>query len=206
MTFQELKDRCATRFRDPDKIVVSDAVWGKHVNAAYDDFNRQAQWPFLIKLKQTTVEAATRRVLLDPTGGVGDGAIKAVYDATNDRNLVPVPASDELPPRDRMLLAHQVTNPFFYELVGDDLFILPAPAAQITVDVYHFEDPPALSLAGDEPVFPRRYHEALVLGALVHSHLDDQNPEFAQLYRAEFDRIVQTAKTDLIENITKAGG
>lgn len=204
MTFLEMRERAATRFRDPDNIVVSDDTWKEHVNAAYDDFNRQAQWPFLVKVKTETVSAGARRVPLDLPGGVGDGTVKALYDATNDRNLVPVP--DGMPPRDRQLLAHQQTNPFFYEFVGDDVFIMPAPAGSVTIDVYHFEDPPALDLDADEPVLARRYHEALVLGALVHAHLDDQNTEFAQLYRGEFDRIVQVAKTDLIENALQSGG
>lgn len=201
MDLGTMRDRAKRRFRDLNNIFVLDASWNQHINAAWGEFWQAARWPF--RLTQTSMTLTMQTHSIDLTTDIIE-FINDVYDLTQDRALLPVPEigsrPDEIKYREWLFLQHQPSEPIFYQMVGEKLFIFPSPRDadhQIQIS-YAEQDPPIMSADSDTPTdLPTRYHDALVSGAVAKAHLDDGNVEAAGAYYEEFNRILQQAFSEL---------
>lgn len=201
----ELRTRCETRFRDITNIFVTPTTWNEHLNSAYREFYQAARWPFQLTSHDFVLPAGTRRLDLTDVGPPALTAeevlefIQDVYDVTGDRVLLPTPDPPNLPTRLRLFFEHQDSEPLFYTITGDVIYLLPAPTVDHTIRVfYHEQDPVAMTADVDVPNIPERYHEALVSGALAKAHADDANVESSRVYREEFVAIMEQAFAELM--------
>jgi hypothetical protein len=196
-----MRTRAKRRFRDLNNVFVLDDTWDEHINAAWGEFWQAARWPF--RLTQTSVTLAQGTHSIDLDIGVLE-FLNDVYDMTQDRALLPTPdigaRPDEIKYREWLFLQHQDSEPIFYQIVGEKIFIFPAPRdIDHTIRISYAQQDPALMVADtDEPdPLPTRYHDALVSAAVAKAHLDDGNVEQAGAYYEEFNRILQQAFKEL---------
>lgn len=195
-----MRERSKRRFRDLTNVFVLDETWNDHLNAAYGEFWQAARWPFRLTTATKTLGAGDHSVDLLTTEVE---MLSDVYDMTQDRALQLKPkdgtGTNEIPMRLRLFLENQDSEPIFYEIVGTQLFIFPAPKTdshEIRI-YYHLQDPSPMALDNDEPAFPLRYHDAVVSGALAKAALDDANLDQAVAYKNEFNAILQQAFREL---------
>jgi hypothetical protein len=125
------------------------------------------------------------------------------YDITGDRQLLPRPdigsQPTEITLRNWLLLQQQNSQPIFYNLEGDKIYIVPASSsADHDIRVYFYNnDGPDLVNDTDTPDIPDRYHDAIVSGALSKAALDDANLDGAVKYYQEFTQILAQAFSEL---------
>lgn len=211
MNFQTLRTRAQQRFRDTGGLIIGTTTWNEHLNFAYREFLRAGRWPFTTDYEDLIVTAGTRRVDLDALLGAGppDAAevlsgLENIYNITDDTVVQPFPVRGMAWRLRRHLENQSPGQPAFWEVVGQDIILVPPPIDTVTLRFYYFNDPPELTNNTDEPVIPLRYQEAIVTGAVAKAHEDDQNRESADKYKAEFDAIVQQAIAELIPGQTEA--
>lgn len=201
MDLGTMRTRAKRRFRDLQNIFVLDTTWNQHINASWGEFWQAARWPFRLTTTTLTLSEGEHSILL--TSDVLE-RLNDVYDVTQDRALLPTPEigskPDEIKYREWLFLQQQPSQPIFYNLVGDRIFIFPAALSgdhQIQI-TYAQQDPPEMVSDTDTPTaLPTRYHDALVSGAVAKAHLDDGNVEQAAAYYDEFRRVLQQAYAEL---------
>lgn len=76
-------------------------------------------------------------------------------------------------------------NPEFYYLEGTDTLKVWPPNNSVSLTVRYIKVPADLA-AGSTPVFPSRFHYAIVEGALVYAYRDTDNFEAAENHEARF--------------------
>lgn len=202
MNLGEMRQRAKRRYRDLENVFVLDTTWNDHLNAAYHEFYQAARWPFKITSVDKTLAAGERFIALT---SAELEFLDDIYDVTGKKVLQPVPDenSREWNMRMRLHFMGQNSQPLFYQIVGKNVFILPAPAGVSPTDdhtirvFYYSQDPGRMTLDIDSPDMPIRYHEALVSHAVAKAHLDDGNVEQNQAFRKEFENVLQQAYTEL---------
>lgn len=187
-----IRDICERRFSDTTNAVRTDAEWLDNINAAYREFVQATRWPSLVATASVTVLAGTRSIAAGATAT--QGGIVAVFDGTTP--LDPQPA--DLPAKQVRFMVDQPSVPLWYRLDGNNVTVLPAPAANRVLTLHYMQAPVALT-AADTPAIPETYHDALVAGALARAYRDDGSIELAQAYDAEFDRYVAATKPELAQ-------
>lgn len=199
MNLGAIRTRAKQRYREAKGVVIPDSDWTDAINAAYAEFLILTRWPFAVANVDLVLTAETRLV----TGLTSTqlGGIEAVFDVTNQRELIPEPPLDW---QFRYFIGETFSEPVFYKIVGAHLVINPAPNMAITLRVYYFADPILLVLDADTPTIPARYHEALVVGAVYRAYADDSawDPGAAdrrELFLREFDRFVALAREEFVK-------
>jgi hypothetical protein len=196
-TLLQMQTRAALRFRDPANALITAATWTDHLNAAYDEYSGATRWPFLLTTGSFAVPPGGHRISVGSNVASG---IKDVYDLVSGgdepRMLLPVP--DGMPWKERVFLEWRVSGvPLFWEIQGANLYVLPAVTVNTTLEVNYYTDVTPLAAGTDVPVFPARYHEALVEGALGRAYQDDGNAEASKLAYGQFSRLVKQAMAEL---------
>lgn len=198
MNLAEMVARCRYRFRDPVAIWATDAEWTQHLNAAMFEFLQAARWPFMLTFADHVMTAGDKSVELPPEQLE---MFDNVYDVTHDRMLLNAPADGGragLPTRTRIFLEERPSTPVFFRVVGDRINVFPPCDVDTTLRVwYHESDPVPLADDADEPIFPERYHEAVVSGAIARAAADDENPNQVGMWRQEFVAVLQQAYREL---------
>src|SRR5579885_49696 len=199
-TFVQLRTRCATRFRDPSNIVVSDSEWGSYINEAYRQVNSdQALWPW--KEGQTTLSYPA---YTGSTSGASQPLpadvweVMAVWDQTNQMPIIPLEGRgqylNEYPQQTEVGFA------MHYRVFNNNLFLYPQPESPVTVRIDYRSVIADLVNDSDVPVFPAQYHSMLVEWALAHAYLDDGNDDQYNAHSAVFnDRLDQMRRALLGE-------
>lgn len=192
MNLADLRSRCKRRFRDVDSVIVRDADWDDHLNAAYLEFIAAADWPLLITSSDLSFASGTDTASL-PTGV---SRVLNAHNLTEDERLLRVGNWEtiiELYPDET-----EDGTPAHYRVVGSDLRVFPIPDKAQAVRVHFYEQPSRLSADADTPVLPERYHEALVLGAVAAAHLDDGNTDQEERFRSRYKQFVNRARTEML--------
>lgn len=191
MIASAIRDICENRFSDTANTIRTEAEWLEHINAAYRLFVQATRWPSLTASSSVTVLASTRSIAV--SAPALQGGIVGVFVTATGKPLEAVPS--DLPWRTRQFMLDQPSTPMWFEMQGDRLMVLPAPAANTALTVLYMGAPTALA-AGETPAIPETYHDALVAGALARAYRDDDAGELAALYDGEFERYVAAAKGD----------
>lgn len=189
MNLGEMRLRCMSRGRDPSNVLVSPLTWDQHINAAYFEFLAKSDFPMEVQFSDVTYTPGAR--FRDLPGGAF--RVLQVFDATREVKLDPLYGWG----RELKLYADRETgDPRYYRVVGPNLYLFPQPDTTRTVEVYYYGDPTPLVADADVPVIPERYHEALVVGALMASYEDDQNFESADKLLRRFRDFIDTARIE----------
>lgn len=180
MQFSAIRTYCATRFRDPTNIIVSDADWKNYVNTAYGDVLMLMPYAPWNEASATVTVSASSHTGALPTNVF---RVTAVYDATDQYPLVPLEGRmqvfNEYPTQ------AEVGAPVHYRVFGGNILVYPMPSASTSLTVEYLVQPSDLSADGDLPAFPEAYHDILVSGAVALAYRDDGNLQMAQAYEAE---------------------
>lgn len=187
MLASAIRDICKSRFSDPTGIVRSDTEWLTYINASYRLFCRSARWPALVTNASVAIGVSGRTATL--SASAVQGGVTAVFDPSGIP-LSPVPG--DMPWKTRRFLLDQPSTPVFWEQLGDRISVLPAWSAGGTLTVQFLTSPTALT-AGDTPIIPEVYQDALVAGSLARAYRDDGQTELAREYDMEFDAYVKSA-------------
>jgi hypothetical protein len=205
MNFAALRAYAATRFRDPNNVVVSDADWKFYINDAYNDMVTQCPWfPFNNATANLTI-AGNAAAPADPDSITRSSAlptdawqVTAVWDKTNQFPLVPLEGRganlyNEYPQQ------IEIGQAMHYRIFGNQLQVYPAPQSTTIYRVEYILRPPDMAADGDLPLFPEQYHTTIVAGALALAYTDDGNPQMAQQYNADFENEVKQFKADMAQ-------
>ena len=184
-------DACELRFGDTSNAVRTEAEWLAYINAAYREFIRTAKWPAL--LTETTLNFTGGNPTATIPSAALQGGLVDVFLSTGGP-LEPVPA-DLAPNMRRFLHDQESASPVYWERRGARLNVLPTPAGNITLTLSYIAAVSALAV-GTSPVIPETYHSALIAGALARAHADDDNPQLAEVFQAEFSRLAEVARRD----------
>lgn len=155
------------------------------VNLAYTEVCEQDDWPFL----RTTTTGTAPLTVSDL------GSIANVRNSTEDT------AMEYRDERDLIDLFGDLTEVdiarYYYLTSPTVIAVYPADTSS-TLRVTYFKVPTELSADSDTPLIPTRYHMSVVEYAVAHAYKDNDNPEMAQVARAEGDRIVQMMRERLM--------
>lgn len=185
MTFQEMLTEFYARgfdyLNDSGPGEVRAKRW---LNQGYMDIIEADDWPFLYA----------------ETGGsapltISDlGTIESVWSATSKTNVAHA---------DRRTLVEAYgdlsttgTPQFFYFTSPSTIATYPVSTDGLTVRYWRV--PSELSAGSDTPVFPSRYHYAIVDHAVGRAYMDSDNPEMAQAARADADSLVNAMRQRLL--------
>lgn len=155
------------------------------VNLAYTEVCEQDDWPFL----RTTTTGTAPLTVSDL------GSIANVRNSTEDT------AMEYRDERDLIDLFGDLTEVdiarYYYLTSPTVIAVYPADTTS-TLRVTYFKVPTELSADSDTPLIPTRYHMSVVEYAVAHAYKDNDNPEMAQVARAEGDRVVQMMRERLM--------
>lgn len=189
MTFVQLKTRCALRFRDTSNQIVTS--WTDHLNVALYRFLAEADFPMEVTSTTLAFAAADKSKAL-PTDVYG---VLSVRNDTDDTKLYQLDGWDAqvraYPNRDEQ------GDPYHYRVLGNNLHLYPVPASAKTIEIFYRASPTAMSADGDTPGIPVRYHDALVIGALMEAYLDDADYERLGALGKRWDDYIRQAVLEL---------
>lgn len=199
MNVADLTTTCELRFRDTANAIVSEPLWLEYLNLSHVDVvTADPYWPFLESQTTSLVVSSGAGTVALPTDSL---RVSAVYNATRDVALVPIDGRSEyrhwFPNADENL-----GTPQFYRLRGSTLEVYPFADTATTLHVDYFVHPGAL--VSGEPVFPEAYHRILVHGALAYAYEDDGQLQQADVHRAQFERLLQRMRMDLLSPRTES--
>jgi hypothetical protein len=155
------------------------------INQSYLGLCEIYPWPFLEKTAtgSAPVEIPDARAVLSVNA---EDATGLVY--LDRRTLIDKVSDLDLP-----------GSPAWYYLEGyDPLTVNAYPAGPVTLDVRYLFVPPVLVNPQDRPIFPERFQELIVDGAVLKGYRDLDNWEAYQGMRGEHDRELQEMAASLM--------
>jgi hypothetical protein len=192
MLTSAIRDRAEARFGDSNNQVYTAQEWLDYINGRYYAIWAAHQdWPFKQAHATVTVLANTRGISL----GTGVWRVQSVVDTTNDNVLIPISRwqqINEMAPNDE-----DSGLPECYQVYGSTIELWPKPDRDAAIKIDAMIGVTALA-AGDTPVFPEQYHEALIEGALADAYLDDGNYEQFQAHEARYQAFLAGMMADLL--------
>jgi hypothetical protein len=93
----------------------------------------------------------------------------------------------------------QVGIPEWYYFLGGRAQFLPIPSAGETLDMDYIATHPTITVDTEEAeiLIPARHHRVIAVGALYKLYMLEDDPELAQVFRAEYEARLQTMREDL---------
>jgi hypothetical protein len=93
-------------------------------------------------------------------------------------------------------------SPQGYYLTGGNIVIFPQPSAATNVTLRYLAEPTLLSGTTDVPNLPVAYHDALVAYAVSRGYRQEDDPQQAAAFMADFDRrLAEMIVSERAENI-----
>lgn len=185
MTFSELQTAVFRRgFEDENDGGAGVTEVKRWLNAAYKEVARAERWPFLA----ATATGAAPLTISDL------GAVESVRDTGQN--------SVQLAWRDRRSLTHDYSDltttgsPRYWYIDNGVIRTWPVGG---TLSVLYYKAPADLSASGDTPLIPTDYQEIIVTGAVKKAHMARQNYEAAGAEQAEYDRMLDEMRSDLLD-------
>lgn len=197
-TFLQLRNRCAERFGDPDKLKVTDSLWKAYLNDRYRRVMAHTeQWPFLETQGTVSVSAAARSGTL-PTGVY---AVTAVWNSTDQVKMEPIDSYSAY--RAAFPADDEAGTPVLYRVVDDDLWVWPKPTATTSIKIDYRVAEADMSGDSDVPVLPAQFQPILVSGALSDAYMDGGEPGLAAVHEGAWDRQLATMHHELLSSRTE---
>lgn len=155
------------------------------INQSYTDICESDDWPFL----QSSFSGACPATIADL------GTVETVYNSTQNRSMVFV---------DRRTLTETYPDltlegfpAYAYITNGTTVNTYPVSTTDV-IKINYWEIPTDLAADSDSPVFPARYHQAIIDYACGRAYIDSDNPEMAQVARGDADALVQLMRQRLL--------
>lgn len=171
MTFAELKTELEARGFD----YLSDTRQGYFLNRAYHRVCDREPWPFL----EGTATGTSPLTISDA---------RAVLSVVSTTSAEVLQWEDIRTLRESDPSLSQSGVPYCWYFEGTDLTAY--PSSSDTLSVRYIKVPTDLTNNSDEPVFPARYHYALVDGACTYAYRDSDNLEAASATEDEFEKAI----------------
>lgn len=154
------------------------------INQSYLEICEMDDWPFL-RATATGVAPLTISDL---------GTIESCTNTTQQRNVGFVDYRTVVESYPDLT----VTGAADYAYMTGTNTIATFPVSTDTLTVNYWKVPTELSALTDSPVLPSRYHYAIVDYAAGRAYIDSDNPEMAQVARADGDALVQMMRQRLL--------
>lgn len=171
-----------------------------YLNHAYMMFCTREPWPFLEKLFVGTFTALQAQQF---TAVTDIKQVLSIINTTDGYDLAP-----ERPETIYKNYASVLTvpsNPIYYYCpvvntaapMGKQVHVYPQPQANSAVQMRYLYIPALLTLAGDIPVVPERFHRILTFGALWQMYRLEDDPQSGDEYETMFEEGIQMARNDM---------
>lgn len=188
--------------------IVSDADIDIFINEAYQEINREADWPFL--RAQTTLTTSSNVATYSLPAGVSENAIASVAILSNDVNR------RQLRPRSRYSTddspgPYLIGRPKEYSVWDGVVELYPTPDASETINIRYFSEIANLSSGSDVPVFDAKFHSLVAYGASVRVLIrEGDETERRGYYNLQFKDGMEQMKGDYLterdRSIMRLGG
>lgn len=172
------------------------------INVAYLEICGSSAWPFL--------EAGPAGLVISPgsnyaslKAGLGSSGYaessRVLGVAYSNKELGAISPDDFFgAPAPSFTGIEQVATPTHYTIFAGNLYVTPIDAAMgATVQVRFLRQPGDLS-GSDTPIFPSRYHQLIVYGAVAVLAGEDDDDGNQSRFRALFDKGLEQMKADLM--------
>lgn len=172
------------------------------INIAYFEICGASSWPFLEEGPSTlAIGANTRNGQLENLVNSNSSQ----FARSNSRVLGVTYNGIELgamSSEDYFAYAHALptgsSSPTHYTVYANRLYVTPMPSAGVSVDVRFLKAPARLTLDGDEPIFPVRYHQLIVYGAVAVLAGEDDDDGLQTRFRELLTKGLEQMKADLM--------
>ena len=172
------------------------------INVAYLEVSGAATWPFLEEGPSSlAIGSVTRNGQLENLVGSNSSqqarSTTRILGVTYNGNELGAMSSD-----DYFAYAHALPTgssaPTHYTVFANKLYVTPMLTAGVSVDVRFLKQPAALTNPLDEPIFPSRYHQLVVYGAVALLAGEDDDNEVQSKFRELLDKGLEQMRGDLL--------
>lgn len=188
--------------------IISDADIDLFINEAYQEINREADWPFL--RAQTTITTSSNQGTYSLPAGVADNSLASVAVLSNDVNR------RQLRPRSRYSTddssgPYIIGRPLEYSVWNGVMELYPTPDVSETITLRYFSEPANLSSGTDVPIFDAKFHSLVAYGASVRVLIrEGDDTERRGYYNLQFQNGMEQMKGDYLSerdrSILRLGG
>lgn len=167
----------------------------RKINTTLWDIESREPWPFLEKTATLNFDGTSPA----PTNMPADfKAVMWLYDNTNAITIWPERLSTVRGQYGNTL--SQVSDPFVYYFVGDELRLYPTPGASIgRYQLDYFATQPEVSATSVEAdlLLPPRHHDVILLGVLYRLYKQEDDPENGNMFQIDYENKIQQMHEDL---------
>jgi len=188
--------------------ILSDADLTIFINEAYQEINRDADWPF--NRAETTLTVTSGTAEYNLPAGVGEtmiASIAALADDTNRRQLRPRNryTTDDSPG------PVSTGYPYEYSAWGTKIMFFPTPNQSEVLTIRYFSAVADLSSGTDLPIFDAKFHTVIAYGAAVKVLVrEGDDTERRSYYQGQYLQGVDQMKGDYLaerdRSIFRVGG
>ncbi len=208
MNLSQLRSHVRSLTGIQSTAIVSDADIDLFINEAYQEINREADWPFL--RAQTTITTVVNQPTYTLPAGVADNSIASVAILSNDVNR------RQLKPRSRYS-TDDSPGPYLigrakeYSVWNGVIEFYPTPDAVETINLRYFSEPANLVNNTDSPIFDAKFHSLVAYGASVRVLIrEGDDTERRGYYNLQFQNGMEQMKGDYLSerdrSILRLGG
>lgn len=167
----------------------------RKINTTLWDIESREPWPFLEKTATLNFDGTSPA----PTNMPADfKAVMWLYDNTNAITIWPERLSTVRGQYGNTL--SQVSDPFVYYFVGDELRLYPTPGASTgRYQLDYFATQPEVSATSVEAdlLLPPRHHDVILLGVLYRLYKQEDDPENGNMFQIDYENKIQQMHEDL---------
>lgn len=172
------------------------------INNAYYEICGASNWPFLEEGPSSlTIGGTTRYGQLENLVGSNS----SLFARSNSRILGVAFNNQELgalSPDDYFAGPHGLPAgsavPTHYTVYANKLYVTPMVTGGVSVDVRFLKQPEALTADSSEPIFPSRYHQLIVFGAVSLLANEDDDDDLLKVNRDLLNGGIEQMKADLM--------
>lgn len=208
MNLSQLRSHVRSLTGIQSTAIVSDADIDLFINEAYQEINREADWPFL--RAQTTITTVVNQPTYTLPAGVADNSIASVAILSNDVNR------RQLKPRSRYS-TDDSPGPYLigrakeYSVWNGVIEFYPTPDSVETINLRYFSEPANLVNNTDSPIFDAKFHSLVAYGASVRVLIrEGDDTERRGYYNLQFQNGMEQMKGDYLSerdrSILRLGG
>lgn len=178
---------------------ISDAEINAAINVAYLELCGADRWPFLEAGPDSlTIDTTTRYGSLSSLPSANSSSPRVIGVTYNGFELGAMSSDDYF------AYAHSQSTvnvnqrpPTHFTIYGDKLYITRMADTNISVSVRYLKQPAALA-STDSPIFPSRYHQLVVYGAVAVLAGEDDDDGVQSRFRGLLEKGLEQMKTDLL--------
>lgn len=188
VTIATLANKLATRFRDPNKEVISCDQWYEYINTTWQDIQQTtSQWPWNKTDADITVTVAANQRFGCLSESYEVLEVRSVIDTTNNQPLSQNSGNGAFQALQGESPTAVADRPNRYRVEGREIEVYPTPSSAVTLTVRAKKWPQATFAYNECPPIPSAFEYVLIDGALSLAHLDDEAFDAYQVHAGRFN-------------------